>query len=88
MAEMCRFADGCPVCNGSASLDPRVARRLRTGYCIDDWQECARFAVTREAGLEAVPARMLPTDHTAAYEILSARWTRRGVSPALAIFGP
>jgi hypothetical protein len=87
MAELCRYAGSCPVCNGSLSLDPRTARRFRTGYCVDDWQECARFAVAREAGPAAVPMRMLPTDHTVAYEILSTRWTRRGASPAFGVFG-
>lgn len=87
MAELCRYADECPVCVGSVGLDSRRTRRLRAGYCLDDWQECARFAVAREAGPAAVPERMLPTDHVAAYEMLSERWSARAGSPALAVFG-
>jgi hypothetical protein len=30
---------------------------------------------------------MLPTDHVAAYEMLSERWSARAGSPALAVFG-
>lgn len=87
MAELCGYACECPVCTGSCGAGPRTVRRYRTGFCLDDWQECARFAVAREMGQSAVPTDMLPTDHTAAYELLSRRWTRGGVSPALAVFG-
>ncbi|HSQ21957.1 MAG TPA: hypothetical protein VLQ52_04080 [Coriobacteriia bacterium] len=87
MAELCRYASECPVCIGSLGLGAARTRRYRTGYCLDDWRECARFAVAGEAGPDAVPRDLLPTDHTRAYGIVSSTWLEAARTPAAAVFG-
>ena len=87
MAALCRYASGCPVCRNDLGLDPAIARRYRHRFCAGDWRECARYAVADEAGATVVPQTLLPTDHTAAYELVSSKWLSRSRSPASLVFG-
>lgn len=86
VSRMCPHADVCPVCAGTTNVDPRAVRRYRAMYCVDGWQECARYAVAAEVGMARVPAEISPEDHPRAYELVSARWLRRASSPAAAVF--
>ena len=85
MREFCRYAGECPVCAGP--LDSALLRHLRLSYCVDGWQECARFAALSEVGLARVPSDLRPTDHTRAYEIVARHWRSHGSSAATAVFG-
>ena len=87
MAELCRYAETCPVCRGLLGLEARLTRRFRSDYCIDEWQACARYAAASEAGGAGVPTDLLPTEHTRAYAIVSNRWLDRGRTPAFTVFG-
>ena len=85
MREFCRYAGECPVCAGP--LDSASLRRFRSSYCVDGWQECARFAALSEVGPASVPSDLRPTDHTRAYEIVARHWRSRGRSAATAVYG-
>jgi len=87
MATLCGYASSCPVCRDSLGLEHALTRHYRRRFCTGDARECARYAVAGELGPEKVPRGLMPTDHTDAYEIVSARWLRHAASPAELVFG-
>lgn len=87
MATLCGYASRCAVCRDTLGLERPLTQHYRRRFCAGDARECARHAVAGEFGPEKVPDRLMPTDHTEAYEMVSARWLRSTRSPAALVFG-
>jgi hypothetical protein len=59
MAE-CESLAKCPFFNDRMAEMPAMAAMLKKRYCLGDKSNCARWAVRRALGPEAVPADLIP----------------------------
>ena len=71
----CRFRRICAFFQNEMEYMPGTAGLYRDRYCHKASSKCARYAIFRAAGREAVPPDLFPYQHDRAVDILA------GLSP-------
>ena len=72
MAE-CECLPQCPFFNDKMADKPAIAGLMKKQYCLDKFENCARYMVFKALGREAVPANMFPNQKDRAVELLNSK---------------
>jgi hypothetical protein len=61
----------CIFFNDRMSNMPGMAAIYKQGYCLDDFEKCARFIVASKLGPDKVPSTLYPNDSATAHKIIA-----------------
>ena len=67
----CSKYKACPFFNGLLKNQPDRIDYVKSSYCFDDYEHCARYVVSEKLGTEKVPENLLPQDVFDATKIIS-----------------
>ncbi|MDD2366793.1 MAG: hypothetical protein PHN84_11570 [Desulfuromonadaceae bacterium] len=68
----CNLTSTCPFFNDRMSNKPATAELIKSMYCKDDFNNCARMVVAKALGRDKVPVDLLPSQAQRALEIVTA----------------
>lgn len=69
----CENLLGCPFFNDAIPNMPITEHHLKTTYCTDKPETCARYIVCKALGKEQVPLDLFPDELTRAERIIKLR---------------
>ena len=72
MAE-CPSLAACPFFNEKMANMPATADRLKKRYCLDTFDKCARYQVSKGLGKDRVPITLFPHNIEQARELLATQ---------------
>jgi hypothetical protein len=68
----CECLPKCPFFHDKMENMPSMADMMKTRYCHDAYQTCARYRVFKAHGREAVPTDLFPNQAEAADQLLAS----------------
>jgi len=69
----CENLSGCPFFNDAIPNMPITEQHLKSIYCTDQPQTCARYIVGKALGKEQVPLDLFPDELSRAERIIKLR---------------
>ena len=68
--EVCEGLKNCPFFNDRMKDMPATAELFKKTYCKDNFEDCARFIVSKRIGREKVPLDLFPNQKQRVNDII------------------